>query len=482
MLLEKVPYALLAAVTQFNVWRRFSWLRYVPFQHSRGNIFHSVGPNTMKLLYTEPILESNDGIMAAPSELRLVPDAFADADGASLIPPGESKFSYVSRSYPVEASYALELLGVKRISDGEFLDDLSNFMSTSPNQFQCMPLSWFARLCEVIESFHLKYEDRIGFLPIIPLRDGLWTTPEKANTGSLLFPLQSESMITPRGMGIFEVHPYVMADPRCMCLLRKFKARDANIQEMCQLILKLHASEQFRPESTSRAELISHATFLWKADWALLKLKRSIWVATQTGSFCRSSQVYISSDEPYSASRVFGEYSQQFFFLHIDYTEAFSEISGSDNWKAWLRINLDVELFPRLVRHVDPEQTSFTLNDDFQFFMTNRPYLDVLQVLRLQWAYYKQWLPADKGQKNVAQLDEATERTSAGQLRNTLSVMPVSCYGGVKVQLKDSFLLRRTILEGLYTSPDELNASKESTATASGWFPLLDVPDPEHDS
>jgi hypothetical protein len=153
VLVYHIPYAILAAIDRLNDGEyRFSWLRHVPFKDVRDDFFHGVGPTTMQLLSQRRILESVNGILMLPSELALVPDAFADNKGNPLIPQEDSTFVYVSQQYAGEASPALQLLGVKYVSGEEFLDDLGNFIGTRPNKFQSMPIEWHATLCEALDS------------------------------------------------------------------------------------------------------------------------------------------------------------------------------------------------------------------------------------------------------------------------------------------------------------------------------------------
>ncbi len=173
VLLKNIPKALLAAINHFNTGPfRFSWLRYLPLRQETDDFFQNIWPNTQEVLSREQILMSAKNEATVPSALRYSPKELAGKNKRPLIPVNRSKFNHVSQHYPCEASEALKSLGVKQLSAGNFLDDLSEFITTYPNDFQHMSNEWHSQLSSILDSLTPKHEQLISSLPIIPLRDG----------------------------------------------------------------------------------------------------------------------------------------------------------------------------------------------------------------------------------------------------------------------------------------------------------------------
>src|SRR5204862_5612888 len=103
-------------------------------------------------------------------------------------------------------------------------------------------------------------------------------------------------------------------------------------------------------------DLISHVAFLLEADWRIPKRQQSMWVFTQEGQLYRSSQVYIASEQPYSASQMVTtcEQTPDFHFLHSEYSDRCDLSSGEDR-KECLQTYLVISSRPRLSDSTDTE-------------------------------------------------------------------------------------------------------------------------------
>jgi hypothetical protein len=506
-LLEHIPHALLAAINEFNTGDfRFSWIRFLPLRHDREDFFQHLWPKVQQLLSTKPILESMKGDKMAPSALAIVPEEFAYESGNPLIPQDFSMFTYVSQKYPAEDREALESLGVRNLTAEDFLDDLSNFIKQSAIEFQSMPCKWHSRLSQILDSLTAKYGKFISSLSIIPLRHGKWIAPY---SGLLLFPFASGGLVVPNRINAFVVHLDAANDPSRRTLLRKLQAQDATETEVCRIIIQTHAAAEFDPKRVPVADMISHAAFLYKARWMRRSPEEYLWVVTEDHFRYRSHEVYMDSCEPHSAGQIFKNNKGHFQFLHKAYSKPFSR---KEHLK-WLQENLSLELIPRLAL-LCPSEEKFTLSDDFRFLILTCPGLDVLQLLRAHWHYYRQWVVTDNFRTAKVELRNLVDETPHSKIRTFLSLMTVQCYDGSFTRLYQTYLPRSAILQGLDISDEEsrrntteskcgsapsgevetteqlANAEQIDTnsiskqaglETSRSIFPLLAVPDPEED-
>ncbi|KIN03398.1 hypothetical protein OIDMADRAFT_117507 [Oidiodendron maius Zn] len=467
-LLKCIPHALLAAINEFNRGDfRFSWIRFLPLRHDREDFFQHLWPTVQHLLSTTPILESMSGDKMIPSALTITPDDFASESRDPLIPSDFSMFTYVSQKYPAEDREALESLGVRNLTAEDFLNDLSNFINQSPIKFQSMPDRWHSRLSQILDSLTAKYWKFISSLSIIPLRHGKWMAQ---NSGPLLFPFASGGLVVPNGISASVIHLDAANDPSRRTLLRKLQAQDATETEVCRIIIQTHAATKFDPQNVPIADMVSHATFLHRAKWVRHSPEEYLWVVAEDRKRYRSHRVYIESSDPHSASKIFKNNKEYFHFLHLAYSKHFS---GQEHRK-WLQENLSLEVLPRLAR-LHPSEENFTLNNDFRLLIRNYLGLNVLQLLRAHWNYYRQWIVPYNFRMTKVELPNSATEMPHGRIRTLLSSIRVQCRDGSFFPLDQTYLPRGTILQGLEISDENFTEIFRSI------FPLLAVPDPEED-
>lgn len=401
----------------------------------------------------------------SPSDLRYIPKSFQDGNGRYIIPVIRSRPYIVSHQYPTELSHALEHLGVRAIGMEEFLSDLNNFIRRCPGDFQTMSSEWHDRLSEILDSMSKDHDEDVDTLPIIPLQDGSWISASDSRTGQLIFHSRSRPSM-PRSAGIFEIHPDIDRKPAWKRLMQRFGARSLSVAECCGVITTLHATDEFL-ERISASDIISHVKFLWEADWSVSGAQSSIWVATNHGDFCQSSQVYLPSEEPYSTSYFCSLSELEFRFLHPRYIEVLSIGRPNSNhaWRDWLHKCLDVEIYPRLAIKTQGNHPWLRIHDDFRSIMRDCKCAHILQLLKSQWYRYRDWiLTREHGQDSIM---------------SALSVLHVSCRFGTSAPLKYTFLPRAAVISGLQLSNIQHGHQTGYNTNPNSSIPLLDVPDPE---
>lgn len=436
ILLDNIPLALLGAIKEFNAGEfRYSWPCYLALRPDIVDFFQDVQSKTLRLLSKQPVLESLAGDLMAPSDLIYIPEQFTNADGKLLIPTRNMKLNYLSHKYSSNDCHVLEHLGIRSLSAENFLDDLEHFISNNPSGFQEMPHTWHSWLSKILTSLIVANGDHerfISHLPIIPLHAGQWVRPCERN---LLFSLPSKNMVIPNGLHVFQVHPDAENDIYRRQLLMVLGVKESTVGNICDIILKTHEHDQSRCRTISTTDLMTHAVFLYKAKYNSAR-GIDLWLVTEQESYCRSSQVYMDSEVPYSASSMFGENRSRFHFLNDGYWKDFS----APDWRTWLTKNLNIAVIPRLVVPPTTLQGPFNLANDFQFLIESCPSSELLLLLRHHWNHYSRWVVTEVFRTYKPSKESSAWKESQEKLRATLSSMKVKCHSGVTAKLCQTFL------------------------------------------
>ncbi|KAI0536538.1 hypothetical protein GGR58DRAFT_514502 [Xylaria digitata] len=517
---KQIPRAFLRSVVKLqDSSLQYLWPYYVPLRPKIDNFFQDVWLETLKLLSQHPTLESVYGTLLVPSALLLVPKEFSDSNGQPLIPIEASKFTYISPSYPVEAWHALSSLGVKILSAEDFLDNLSSFVTGWPDKFQSMPANWHSSLARALDPLVIDHEERIKALPFIQLRDGALTSPD---SGLLLFPATSHNMAVPQDICASVVHIDAASDHSRRILLQKLGAQIPDKESVCRIILETHRSEDFDLKVAQNSNLIRHAEFLHRAGWSSESPDDTIWLVAEDGSRHHGYSLYLSSDDPYSTKQILsrctdvGSLNEYFLFLHSEYSSSFPDYKG----KRWLQKTLGLSEVPRLVSR-SQQSTTYTIDPGLKLLPRHLNTVDILQMLRINWAQYQQWIavesPRDadiKAQPNPtsSNINEISDTPLGAdpinlasislrkEIRRFFSEMSVSCWDGY-AKLSRTSLPRKRVLLDLNISGSELKgqvpsldndlsqATEPSHGTRIGTqvysgaslalFPVLEVPVPE---
>ncbi|RSM20658.1 hypothetical protein CDV31_000344 [Fusarium ambrosium] len=470
---DELPEALLTAITRFNSHHFYGvWLPYLVFEHKQPGFFEELGQDILKLLSKKPILKSSTGDLKPPSELTRIPASLADTNGSSMIPRSFCPYDLVSPELASQFPGALDGLGVKTLSNGGFLSQISYFIRRFPEMFQTQPPAWHSRLASILLRLARSpgHKTRIVELPIILVQDGRWVAPDE---GQLVFPLRSSVGPVPKGISTLEVHRDVAEDSFRFGLAKELGAKESGLSMVCDIITKAHEDMTFAPQDVDTDELVSHIVFLYRAQWIRTSVSTKIWFVAEDESRDRGNHMYVDSNSEYSASFVFpGGHRSKFRFLHEKYEFAFSRVQGNENlkhWKTWIRENFGVAHLPRLVSIAAGDKTNFILSRDFRYLMDNQSSEIVLNVLRYHWTHYSRWI-----QETPTDAAEREKKRSKERLRSELSSWHVQCRGGPFVELKKTCLPRTNVLVGLGL----WGHSSGMQGHAQG-YPLLDISDPQ---
>ncbi|PVH69973.1 hypothetical protein DL98DRAFT_661395 [Cadophora sp. DSE1049] len=449
-LLNAIPQAILHAIEQFNKRDdlRYTWIRYFPKRPPLLDFFQHLESMILAELSREPIVESLNGALKKPSTLRYVPAGLRDENGNSFFYPDRAKATYVSTKYSLKDAVELSRIGVKELSPEEFLADLRAFIHEKSQDFWEKSSSWHSRLSQVLARLlndKPKLKPLLSALEIVPLRDNRWVSPSQ---GNICFP--SNSLIIPKGLGIHEIDPTAAKIESRRIFLVLLGALTLSKDLVCNVIIKRHEHQDFKPEKRTLEELVSHVAFLYKANWKN-NSGNDLWVLTEGDSPRRGSELYLDSTDPHSATVLFKGHRKRFLFLHKNYAQAFP--AWDQDWRAWLTNELGIAQFPRLVARFSLQsQTELTLSKDFQFIFENCSSQRVLLLFRDHWLHYSAWIHPDK---------RLATKISNRMLQTSISSMRVKCRGGAVAQLRHTVLPQSDLSHGKIAS-----------------MHLLDVPEP----
>ncbi|ORY09664.1 hypothetical protein BCR34DRAFT_568008 [Clohesyomyces aquaticus] len=439
-ILDGVPNAFLGAVERFNLAGgdlRYHWLRFIPSQYTFG-IFRNASLKILALLRQSPILESQSGTMLVPSELTYIPKKFRDSKSRPFVPSNNSLF--ISRGYPVEYENFLDLLGVKKISEDTFLEDIAVYITTNARHFQNQPHSWHSELSGVLTSMinrNFSHKTMIAKWEILPLRDGRWISSE---TGSILWPASFHMPSVPGGIDVLELQTKVKEDPFRAALATSLGAKNYDEREICDAIVRTHMDPDLQPGTVTDEDLISHISFLMRADWrprAFQKNIPNLWFVADNGSRHRGTVIYIDSEQPHAATKIFRD-RDRFYFLDKRYSKALSGIN--QHWQLWLSEQLQLTILPRLVMVEQAAGRTFTLSDDIKYIIQQGSPLVLLLLLREWWPHYEKWIVEKQG----AYI--GVDKISVEKLRALISSLTVPCRGGSTARLSETVLPRTEIL------------------------------------
>ena len=334
---------------------RYIWPYYLPSNSTAAYTFFQPAVETiLSRLRDSHVLESCARVIARPGSLKSVPlDQFASQEGIPFTLGPHTEARYLSLRYPQWVVEATSSIGVSKLSPREFLQDLAALIAGDEGKFRARSANWHSHLATAL--FKLVGDTdlltTIMDMCIIPLQNGGWVS---AKGQSIFFSRAGSSLEVPSGISVLVVDAIAESDSSRRRLFASLGVKDWEVSEICRLVLQVHASPNFKPESLQTAQLVSHAKFLWKASWQPPN-EANLWFATTQDKRCRGKDLYIlgSAATGSAAARVFAHLQDEFPVIHKEYLET-SSLDGE--WHDWLVRHLKLSRIPRLVTpQVDPK-------------------------------------------------------------------------------------------------------------------------------
>ncbi|KIW89714.1 uncharacterized protein Z519_09870 [Cladophialophora bantiana CBS 173.52] len=433
--------AFVNAVNYFNTTSfRYTWPRFLPLE--TRDFFQPVAGEIQEKLKETESFEGEDGEMHEPLGLVYVGEYYR-LDDTPLVLTDFTKPRYLSRRYKHLRSETLEHLGIKELEYGDFVTDLEKFMEKEEKKFRTQSPQWFSRLAHVLWLYDYKAPNRLATLKIIPLSNGEWTSRVESKDKLFYLPTDDTTLV-PKGTEVLFVDPEAEKDSERSRLFTSLGAKPFSPTEISSFVVRLHTLSSVMIQ---QSDLVDHLVFLFTSGWSNLD-DVDLWVATGSG-YRRSSEVYLRSFAPNGRKFAFP-------VLHQDYWLA---TAGRElQWTHWLKDQLRICEFPRLVRMVGE---GFELSEDMKRILEGLPSGEFLQLLRDHWQTYSEWLGSDED-LNYPQ-DWILSKKA---LRECLMSTEVDCINGSRYSLKETIF----------------PAGDLSGVEGSDSLPLLDIPNSSNPS
>jgi hypothetical protein len=375
----------------------------------------------LKSLAQKPVLESWGQIMSTPSTLFYVPKYYSDNTGVPFSLNAETSWKYLSVKYPDSEIETLQKIGVKILEGNDFLVDLRAMIERDHDAFRSRSWEWHAQLAGALLPLLAtdSQKETISSMRIIPLRNGKWIT---AAGNDLFF---STTTKIPEGIPLHVIAPSAQFVVNRYNLFQRLGARDCDDLRVCRMIAKMHGQADFDATSVFRAQLISHARFLYEASWQTEGAQ--LWFVTKKDQRRHGSELYLRRKcrKGSPMSLVYEQMETQLEFLHDDYLDMPS--TDEVAWTSWLEKTVGVSTIPRLVNPPRLRTNSSVLSKDFKLLFQHCSSRDLLWVIRDHWSQYSRWLEHDdvawQADNSVNQADRSFKDT----LQNELKDQKVKC-------------------------------------------------------
>jgi hypothetical protein len=344
---DALPEAFLSSVPHFNEGVfKYTWPFFLPsLSTAMSGFFAPAIEMIISQIKDLPVFESCVGNLVRPSTLAHVSTDFC-IDGEPLTLSESTKDRYLSSRYPSWVIEPMTSVGVIQLTPRQFVEDLATMIATDAELFHSKTSKWHEQLAKTLVKYSTDIElmDLIQDLPIVPLSNGTWSA---ARDNNIFFATSNASLAIPDGIRVMIMDSDVPNDPHRRTLFTCLGVKALEPPEICRVILSVHASADFHPELLDRAQLVSHATYLYQAKWQPPK-GADLWFATARNVSFRGREMYIpgSSSTSLAAARVFSVLEKHFPVMHTDYLRA---LPGDSEWLNWLVQNLGLSRIPRLI-------------------------------------------------------------------------------------------------------------------------------------
>lgn len=319
---------------------RYTWLRYMPTPLAFSDFFQNLGGSLKEMLLQNAILESAKGEVVTPLSVCYVPSALKDENNIPLALSTTTESKYLSQRYSDADYKCLREIGVRELSENEFLDDLKGLLATNES-IASKSVQWHKQVAKVLISLWQKTEHKkkIKKLPLIPLNDGRRVS---ASMDNIYFP-EDKEIASLGDLGVSFVDQGAAEDDDLKSLFQTLRVKQLSNPELQNLILQKHSKIEYS-ELPAREILVSHAVFLFKTKWDCRDQKgdEPFYVLSEKGQYIMAHQAYLDGKGSYHNEPCFVEFRNEFSFLHRDYHGAVGS-EEKDHWFTWLQEQLGVQ-------------------------------------------------------------------------------------------------------------------------------------------
>ena len=430
---------------------RYTWMRFLPNKKEhRYDHFWSrlVGMLEEKLRLHPLVLPWSESTFRRIPELYPVPGKLLDDEGEPLF-GDKSPETYLSKNYKWTDVEILSVYGRPQFGMGEVLD-LVALDLTSPSSVMKSSRTgeaWHKRAADLISSIfesssYKSFEWRARQLPLIPLRHGSWVSAfDGANTLRDLYFSSTAGNRIPGGLKISIVHSEAEKHAHRAKLFKHLVARTAKVDFIRERIFALHQScsktdgSGGRPPSTRK--ISEQLEFLYLTHHLASipsQHQPDIVVVDHLDTFRQpwKVNVYMPDDHEFGPKNLLNsvreidesEGASRVLFLNDIFLEKTPESPSASvgSWETWLCEFAGVQRYLPLIQ----APRSSALSDILLYVQKYRPD-KVVGFLRHSWT------------KDGKAIEKSAD------LKNELRLLRVTCDGGEKYPLSDTYLPTREL-------------------------------------
>ncbi|KAI7779775.1 hypothetical protein LA080_000372 [Diaporthe eres] len=422
---DALPQALVNAVNQFiDSPCKYTWPWFATAA-APSTFFQPALTGARQTLASKPTLESWDGRLRRPTELVYVdPTLFAGDDGCPMTLSRFTMTHYLSLSYPAWTIDSILDLGVRRLTNGEFLRDLDLMINDDPDGFHGRSSKWHEELATVLlplVDLH-ELEGAIRQLRIVPLLDGSWTNSQIVRGRRAPRPVFWPSNIDLHGSEAKLPFSILKSDFLIGVQRRKLFERlgitTLDPQRICNGIVAAHTASgpgSFSdPATIGNSALFSHANLLYEESWTSRSHQPpELWFSSNDGRRRRGSDLYTMRNaggfsQPNVVTGILQAMSPR---LHLGYFEqqildqdspeaspdsGVSALDRREGFVNYVARTFRVSTVPRLVENNASNACDFSLSEDFRDLFEKFHASHVLQLILDKWEFYSSWIELDE--------------------------------------------------------------------------------------
>ncbi|KAK6842238.1 hypothetical protein PG987_003098 [Apiospora arundinis] len=238
----------------------YTWPSYLPRRTGSSSFWNDLHSEILRWLQVTPILKSqtSNDVSRMPMNLRYVPLGFR-FNGSPLFDLPSILKARLAFDYD-EVYQELECLGIRQLGIDGLCADLEMFVtSDAAAAFQAKPMAWHRKVCSLFCN-KSGLRERLRNLPIVPLRDGTWTT---AKMEHVYLASDDDNEHVPAGVSLSIVDPEVCRDPVRRDFLIYLGIQQYSPKQVCSLILELHNAD-FYTRHRLVGDLVADVAYLFK--------------------------------------------------------------------------------------------------------------------------------------------------------------------------------------------------------------------------
>jgi len=312
---------------------QYIWFRYLP-AHVQISFLSPLLQAIKQTLLQSRVIWSWVKILETPKTLLYIPPQFLDRHGNPLMANSSAFKTYLSPKYDWNADQtSLKSLGIEVLSTSSFIRAIKSLSQLRTKDWGDKSREWHGDVAAALNSSPSLFRSpKVSHLPIVPLRDGTWTSTSSPGTTIFLDP--EDGLHIPTGIDIRLVDGGAARNSARVAMYRNLGITTCNNREVSELILGKDRDgyRNFAGASETRAHLV----YLFNARAQPPSLPYThLWVASNRNKYAKAKDLYIDIPGKDSLIAWFKSDSDCLDFIRSNYL---SMISGDKHasWLQWL--------------------------------------------------------------------------------------------------------------------------------------------------